>query len=91
VGNNNIGKKLPIDIFGSSNIDPRNPIKTLRDALGTNDFCVSPENLAAALDRWSMEKTVGERQRSSRCIICAARLEGEIVACNHHFAPITKE
>lgn len=51
---------IPVSLFVGRVVRMSDPIASLRDALGGNAFCIHPEQLSMALDRWSRSGGVRE-------------------------------
>lgn len=64
---------LPISILGVEPLNLKDLLKELTRLLGTELYCISPEDLTAALNRWCMCRTVAKRKNEKCCIFCGKR------------------
>ena len=81
-----ITTSLPEDIFGERDIEFADILGEIARSLQSKCYCVTPEDLVAALNRWSLVKTVNKRRQSKKCIFCGKDLGDGRVACASHFS-----
>ena len=83
--NSEIVTSLPINAFGDEDIEFLNPLGEIKNALHTDCYCLFPESLVSAMNRWSFNKAVRTRRESGKCIVCGKDLGQGKVACSSHF------
>ncbi len=74
---------LPVAAFSSS-FEPNDLTGAIKRALNTDSFCISPEDLVAALNRQKLSETVAKRRQENKCIFCGKNTFSR-VACREHF------
>lgn len=74
---------LPVSAF-KTDFEPNNLLGAIKCALNTDSYCISPEDLIAALNRKKLSDTVAKRRRENKCIFCGKALSTR-VACKEHF------
>ena len=61
------------------------PIECIRKLSDGRSFCVTPEELAYAMTRWSQGREIVSRENSQTCLICGERVGGGRLVCRRHF------
>ena len=82
--NSEIITTLPVSAF-PMDFNPVNLLEAIKKALNTDSYCISPEDLVAALNRHRLSETVAKRRRENKCIFCGKAVSSR-VACNDHFS-----
>ena len=59
-------------------------LNEIKKAINTDCYCISPEDLVAALNRWSLNKTVTNRKKNGACIACGKPITSGRIACDIH-------
>lgn len=77
---------LPEDVFGDDDIDFSNLLGVIAEKLGTNCYCISPESLVAALNRWRLHITVAQRIQKQQCLFCGGAPRFGTNDCGKHIA-----
>lgn len=75
---------LPVFAF-ASDFEPNDLLRVLKLSLSTDSYCISPEDLIAALNRQKLSSTVAKRRRENKCIFCGKQTFSR-VACKEHFS-----
>ncbi len=75
---------LPVSAFTES-FEPNDLLGAIKRALNTDCYCISPEDLVAALNRQKLSDTVARRRRESKCIFCGEPTSAR-VACKEHLS-----
>ena len=77
---------LTIDIQSLNDEIVFSPKDLLTHLLGTKMFIISPYDYIELVNKYFIKKTIFERKKSSRCILCGsvAPLNGKLI-CNKHF------
>jgi len=77
---------LTIDIQSLNEEIVFSPKDLLTHLLGTKMFIISPYDYIELVNKYFIKKTIFERKKSSRCILCGsvAPLNGKLI-CNKHF------
>lgn len=74
---------LPVSAF-TAEFEPHDLLGSIRQSLNTDSYCISPEDLIAALNRQKLSDTVAKRRRENKCIFCEKSIFTR-VACKDHF------
>ncbi len=74
---------LPVSAFATE-FEPNDLLGTIKRSLNTDSYCISPEDLIAALNRQKLSDTVTKRRRENKCIFCG-KATFTRVACKEHF------
>lgn len=79
-----IVSKLPISAFENRDINFSDILNEIKKTINTDCYCISPEDLVAALNRWSLNKTVTNRKKNGACIACGKPITSGRIACDIH-------
>lgn len=79
-----IATSLPVTAFSSS-FETTDLIGAIKRALNTESFCISPEDVVAAMNRQKLNDTVASRRREGKCVICGRSVNGR-TACKDHLS-----
>lgn len=74
---------LPVSAFATE-FEPNDLLGAIKRSLNTDSYCISPEDLVAALNRQRLSDTVAKRRRENKCIFCGKSTFTR-VACKEHF------
>ena len=75
---------LPANAFSDS-FQPNDLLGVIKKSLNSDSYCVSPEDLIAALNRQKISETVAKRRRENKCIFCGKQTFSR-VACKEHLS-----
>ena len=74
---------LPVSAFATE-FEPNDLLGAIKSSLNTDSYCISPEDLIAALNRQKLSDTVAKRRRENKCFFCGKSTFTR-VACKEHF------
>ena len=75
---------LPVSAFATE-FEPNDLLGAIKRSLNTDCYCISPEDLIAALNRQRLSNTVAKRRRENKCIFCGKSTVARI-ACKEHLS-----
>lgn len=61
-------------------------LSKIAEAVETDSFCISPEDVVRAMNRYCLNNTVAIRKQQGKCIICGQTMRNNKYACSSHFA-----
>ena len=85
--NSQIVTSLKIGAFSThQQFDFMEPISEISTACNTSAFCISPEDFASALNRWSTCRNAVNSKSRNRCLFCDSGVPGQRIVCEQHFS-----
>lgn len=60
-------------------------LTSIAEAVQTDKYCIAPEDIVRALNRYYLNITVATRKQQGKCIICGQTMRNNKYACSSHF------
>lgn len=61
------------------------PLACIEQLADGTTFCITPDVLVLAMNRWQTGHEIEERKRTHNCLFCGKHTSGGKLVCSHHF------
>lgn len=61
------------------------PLQCISELSNNESFCISPDELVLAMNRWQMGHEIEMRKDNHKCLFCGANISGKKLVCSVHF------
>lgn len=76
---------MPPEAFSFNRCSFGDILAIIATAVETDKYCIAPENVVRALNRYCLNDTVAARKQQGKCIICGQTMRNNRYACASHF------